>query len=123
MDYHHASFAFDCDSRGSATQCSISLVSFSTRQTLSHVLPQEEEKEEEIERYINAVVVPALPASPRRLEVYRQAQKVDRECVAVRQYCAEGWPEKHKVDPALIPYWKEQAALTICEDLLLYNGR
>ena len=43
--------------------------------------------------------------------------------MAVRQYCAEGWPEKHKVDPALIPYWKEQAALTICEDLLLYNGR
>ncbi len=39
------------------------------------------------------------------------------------EYCRAGWPRREGIDPTLQPYWKVRGSLTICDNLLLYNGR
>ena len=74
--------------------------------------------------YISEVVIPSLPASPTRLDMYRQAQKRDSECLALTEFCTTGWPSNHgAVSPHLRPFWKVKDYLTICENLLLYRNR
>ncbi len=53
-----------------------------------------------------------LTASKERLETYRRAQQSDPTCSVLRQYCRNGWPNRHSGDP-----------LTLGEDLLLRGGR
>ena len=43
-----------------------------------------------------------LPAGKERLDTYRSAQKSDPILSKPRQYCQEGWPNKHSVDPGAI---------------------
>ena len=35
-------------------------------------------------------------------------------------YVRDGWPEKRKITPELMPYWRVRGELTICDNLLLY---
>ena len=78
---------------------------------------------DEIEIYIHEVVMPALPAGPSRLDAYRSAQAKDPVCGLIMEYCRSGWPRKERIDSRLQQYWRVSGSLTVCEDLLLFNGR
>ena len=47
----------------------------------------------------------------------------DTECRQAREFCQSQWPRKGSISGQLKPYWKVRSSLTVCEDLLLYNGR
>ena len=51
-------------------------------------------EEGDVELFVNAVVIPALPAGQSRLESYRQAQAEDNRCRQVMEYCNTGWSER-----------------------------
>ncbi len=59
---------------------------------------EEARQQDEIEVFIDTVVIPALPASSARLEVYRQAQEQDRVCTMAKTGCQSGWAQKERVD-------------------------
>ena len=80
------------------------------------------ELQEEVEAFAEGITS-TLPATNQRLEEYRAAQLQDATCVKVREYCQSGWPDKSSLERALIPYWRERASLTLCNDLLLYGSR
>ena len=81
--------------------------------------------EEEGESYdvVGAVTQFCIPATPQRLQEYCRAQEEDPDCVQVKEYCQDGWPEKKLVPLQLMPFWKARSNLTICESLLLYDSR
>ena len=54
-----------------------------------------------------------LPASRERLQMYQAAQQSDPVYQILTQYCHDGWPGKHSVDPAVKPYWEKRGELTI----------
>ena len=62
-----------------------------------------------------------LPASQGRLKNFLDAQKSDKVCTLVAEYCRKGWPKKHNVTELVRPYWEVRGELTLCNDLLLYN--
>ena len=74
------------------------------------------------EAHISAVVS-QLPASEDRLDIYRNAQADDPTCSQIMSYCANGWPERHRISGKLKHYWQARHDLTIGEDLLLYQSR
>ena len=78
---------------------------------------------QEVEAFVDAIVLPSLPAGAERLETYRKAQLQDPECTQVREYCQSGWPTRNALHPNIVPFWKARGALTICNDLLLFNSR
>ena len=79
--------------------------------------PSEEEGDnelqEEVEAYVTHITVPSLPATPQRLQVYKQAQIEDSECSKVREYCKTQCPGKHSIENLLKPYWKVKGSLTL----------
>lgn len=77
---------------------------------------------EEVEEFVCATIA-ALPASPNRLNEYRQAQKRDSMCQQIREFSLAGWPSKERVSYQLKPYWKVRGSFTLCEDMLLFNSR
>ena len=64
-----------------------------------------------------------LPASQNKLQDYQNAQQSDPLCSAIIKFCQVGWPNKHKIDAALAPYWEARGNLTLKDDLLLYGSR
>jgi len=48
----------------------------------------------ELEIFVNTIIMSVLSASSNRLEEYRAAQKADTTCSSVRDYCEKGWPHK-----------------------------
>ena len=64
-----------------------------------------------------------LPASPDRLQAYREAQNADALLSLIIKYCRTGWPGKEKINDAISPYWESQGYLTLKDDLLLYGSR
>ena len=69
------------------------------------------------------VCINRLPASRPRLRQYSDAQLADPLCSTIMSNCRDGWPERHKVEPPLKPYWKVQGELTIHDNLLLFQKR
>lgn len=82
----------------------------------------DEELQAELEAYVEKISMPSLSATPQKLDIYRQAQIEDAECVKVREYCRSQWPERGSTESQLKPYWKARGSLTLCEDILLYNN-
>ena len=78
--------------------------------------------EEEAE-HIMEVCIKHLPASEGRLKQYAEAQLADPVCSAVMKHCLDGWPERHKIEPVLKPYWKVLGDLSVHNDLLLFQKR
>ncbi len=76
----------------------------------------------EVETFIGAIMR-TLPATAPRLEAYRKCQADDGVCSQVRRYCEEGWPEKRFISPDLMPFWKARDALTLHDNLLLFDQR
>ena len=81
------------------------------------------ELEDEVQVFVDGVMQYSLPASKGRLEEYKEAQELDPLLSQVRQYCESKWPEKKFIHPVLIPYYQARNNLTVCNDLLLFNGR
>ena len=81
---------------------------------------QPQQLESEVESFVEAVVT-NLPATKRRLDIYRQAQTQDKTCSQVLDHCKVGWPDKSDLDAELLPYWKARASLTAHENLLLHG--
>ena len=77
----------------------------------------------EAEAFVNYITIPSIPATPQRLNEYKQAQLRDAECAKVRKYCKSQWPNKYLVDCSLKPYWRDRGALTLCDDLLMHGSR
>ena len=82
----------------------------------------DKELEEDIE-HLMEVVVKSLPATEPRLEEYAKAQRLDPICSQIVEYCQQGWPDKHKIQLQLKPYWKVQGNLTVRQNLLMYGER
>ena len=74
-------------------------------------MDEQAHKVEEIESFVNTVAIPALPASPQRLDVYRKSQEKDAICVKVREYCKSGWPRKERLEQNLTPFGKHEDRL------------
>ena len=68
------------------------------------------------------VEMESLPASKDRLEIYCQAQLNDPLCSQVIKYCQSSWAEKNMIQSSLKPYWTVSGELTVCNNLLLFNG-
>ena len=75
--------------------------------------------EKEIESFVEAVVT-TLPASSKRLQVYRDAQTNDPVCSTLKKYCLEEWPAKSKLPR---PYWNIKSELSVGDNLLLRSYR
>ena len=77
-----------------------------TADALSRVpsqLTSNEESEEEINLYVESVLL-QLPASDKRLEETSVRQEEDPVCKKLLEYCEEGWPNIHMLPSALSPY-------------------
>lgn len=93
-----------------------------TADTLSRA-PTADAQADDTEAFIRIVTIPALPASPDRLDAYRRAQREDPGCTQITKYCNTNWPRRERTDPTLLPFWKVRGSLTVCDDLLLFNSR
>lgn len=60
-----------------------------------------------------------LPASNKRMEMYRKAQFNDPTCQQILKYCQERWPKKNQLDPFPKPYWEAQGELKEGEGVLM----
>ena len=75
-----------------------------------------------IESSVN-VLLSQIPASADCLKEYQYAQQNDLTCSLVITYCKQGWPNRHRVHPECIVYWKVRNKLTIINNLLLFGNR
>lgn len=83
----------------------------------------DDELRNEVQCYINAVMV-NLPASDARLEEIRRELKKDEILSTVMYYVQHGWPEhKRSLSGPIIKFWPERGSLTVQNDLLLKGSR
>eukprot|EP00057_Strongylocentrotus_purpuratus_P005393 XP_003730869.1 PREDICTED: uncharacterized protein K02A2.6-like [Strongylocentrotus purpuratus] len=64
-----------------------------------------------------------LPATDRRLEEIRDAQRLDEECALIREYCEKGWPDYMPHNSILRQYFEQRGHLSVIDDLLMYDER
>ena len=68
-------------------------------------------------------IVDALPVSDIKLKQIIEVQEEDEVCKQIRQYCLEGWPDKHRIPSRIKPYWRERGAITINQRVILKSMR
>ncbi|CAB3997437.1 Hypothetical predicted protein, partial [Paramuricea clavata] len=68
-------------------------------------------------------VINSLPVSDKKLKEIIEAQEEDEVCKKVKQYCLEGWPDKHMVPDAVKSYWRERGELTVVQSLIMKGTR
>ena len=68
-------------------------------------------------------VLDAIPVSDVKLQQIIDSQDQDEVCKTLKQYCFEGWPEKHMLSTAIKPYWSDHGQLTIVQNVLLKSSR
>ena len=68
-------------------------------------------------------VLDAIPISDVKLQQIIDSQDQDEVCKTLKQYCFEGWPEKHMLSTAIKPYWSDRGQLTIVQNILLKSSR
>ena len=78
-------------------------------------------QQEDIEYFIQSVTS-YLPASEKRLQVYRQEQSEDPVTKTVISYCQSGWPKHSSLQKDLIPFWPFRGELSLYNGLLLYGS-
>lgn len=83
---------------------------------------QDRELESEINDYVFSVI-DATPISDITLRQLIEAQNEDKVTKKIKEYCLEGWPEKHQLPSAVYPYWVDRGKLTIVKDILLKSTR
>ena len=84
------------------------------------ITASQEQEGDDTEAFISIITIPALPASPDRLDVYRQAQREDPVCMQIIEYCNTTWPRRERTDPTLRPFWGPRISH---DNLLLFNSR
>ena len=95
-----------------------------TADTLSHTPRQSEDIEDSstlqmVTEAFVATVVSGLPATPHRLDKFREAKTADPVLSQVSQFCQTSWPSQSNIRP----YGAIRSELTICEGLLLRANR
>ena len=95
---------------------------------LSRMIPKDEtvKKDTELESEINDYilsVIDAIPVSDVKLKQLIDAQDEDEVTKKIKEYCLEGWPEKHQLQSAIRPYWADRGELTIVKGILLKSTR
>ena len=80
------------------------------------------EGDEDVERFVDSLVE-QLPASKRRMQQFREAQKDDPICSKVIEFTQNGWPARHVIKGILKKYWGEKDKLSVVDDLLLHGTR
>lgn len=78
--------------------------------------------EKEVEVFVDCVLS-SLPATEKKLEEIKKAQKEDKVCTEVTEYCLTGWPEHCEANPHINPYWRDRADLHIAHGLLMKGER
>ena len=78
--------------------------------------------EDEMNAFVETVM-DSLPASDKKLKEIIEAQEEDEVCKKVKQYCLEGWPDKHMVPDAVKSYWRERGELTVVQSLIMKGTR
>ena len=68
-------------------------------------------------------IVDALSVSDITLKQIIEAQEEDEVCKQIRQYCLEGWPDKHRIPSSSKPYWSERGEITINQRVILKSMR
>ena len=58
-----------------------------------------------------------------KLKQLIDAQDEDEVTKKIKEYCLEGWPEKHQLQSAIRPYWADRGELTIVKGILLKSTR
>ena len=99
-----------------------------TSDTLSRLVPKPTNSdvslisEVEMNTFIGTVI-DSLQVSDTKLQEIIEAQEDDEVCKRVKQYCLEGWPEKHAVPDAVKPHWRERGELTVVRNLIMKGMR
>ena len=83
---------------------------------------QSSNMQEEIDLYVDTILA-KLPASDKRLQEIRLKQEDDEVCRKLAEYCAEGWPDRHRLPSAVKPYWPERGEISQVHGLLLKGCR
>jgi len=68
-------------------------------------------------------VIDCLPTTERRLQEIRLHQDVDEICSKLKEFCREGWPEKHRLKIALLLYWQYRGEITVQQGILMKGDR
>ena len=94
---------------------------------LSRMIPKggnvvQNELESEISDYVCSII-DTIPISDIKLQQLIEAQNEDEVTKKVKEYCLEGWPERHQLASAVRPYWTDRGELTIVKDTLLKSTR
>lgn len=77
---------------------------------------------EETNIYLDSVIT-SLPASETYLSELRDQLRADSMCTQVMKYCADGWPDRRRLDTLVRPYWAKRAVLGTHNGLLLRGTR
>lgn len=91
-----------------------------SRSPLSNL--ESDEDVNDCDLYVN-FIVKNLPLTDIYLEKIRKEQENDRICIILKKYCLEGWPEKSKILPELLPYFQFRYDLSLCKGLILKSSR
>ena len=76
----------------------------------------------ELNLYVSHVI-DCLPTTERRLQEIRLQQDEDEICSKLKEFCGEGWPEKHCLRSALLPYWQYRGEITVQQGILMKGDR
>ena len=71
--------------------------------------------------HIGSVIL-SLLVSDARLQQIMEAQE-DPVCRQIKEYCCEGWPDKHSLNDAMKPYWSSWGELSVVQNVLLKASR
>ena len=100
-----------------------------TSDTLSRMMTKETASKEtsqfdenETEAFVCSIM-DALPISDLKLKQLIEAQDQEEVCKQLRQYCHEGWPEKHLLPSPIHPYWSDRGQITVVQNVLLMRSR
>ena len=77
---------------------------------------------QEVNSYVR-LVMEYLPFAEDRLRKIAQLQEEDDVCKQIKQYCLNGWPERHQLRGPVKQYYAESAELTVQNELLMKGCR
>lgn len=98
-----------------------------TADALSRAPIEKPSREEEVQieemESVKDHIISQLPATTRRMEIIKEAQKEDTVCSQIKTYVENGWPPIRPNQPLLKPYFDNAAHFTVANDLLMYDTR
>ena len=72
----------------------------------------------ELNLYVSHVI-DCLPTTECHLQEIRLHQDEHEICSKLKKFCQEGWPEKHCLKSALLPYWQYRGEITVQQGILV----